>query len=400
MQPRSEVTIDREAFKLIKRTIRNAAVSYRNKMKDPTYKTELPQSLGIKLTNRCNLRCTHCFQWNEDGYHHQMDKAEQNMDLDPAIFKQLLDDTKAVKSRLYLWGGEPMFHRQFSEILGHIQNDRREMTICTNGLLINKHLDQILDLSENLELLIAVEGFEKEHDLIRGKGTFKKTMAEIDRLVELREQGLYKGRISVHAVINDNMIGRMTELLEFFESKKLDLVMLCFPWYISRETSVKMDHYFTEKFSWLRQLDERHISSWHAFKYKINPNNMEALMNDLNAINERVWKIRIRYQPGLDYDEIDKFIHGEEMTSRCSNNCLALTSRTDIIPDGSVLPCKFFSEFTVGNLKNKSLRDIWDSEEYDKIRQTINEGGLTPACSKCSVLYLHGASGLQSLNYI
>ncbi|WPP40168.1 radical SAM protein [Paenibacillus hunanensis] len=400
MQPRSEVTIDREAFKLIKRTIRNAAVSYRNKMKDPTYKTELPQSLGIKLTNRCNLRCTHCFQWNEDGYHHQMDKAEQNMDLDPAIFKQLLDDTKAVKSRLYLWGGEPMFHRQFSEILGHIQNDRREMTICTNGLLINKHLDQILDLSENLELLIAVEGFEKEHDLIRGKGTFKKTMAEIDRLVELREQGLYKGRISVHAVINDNMIGRMTELLEFFESKKLDLVMLCFPWYISRETSVKMDHYFTEKFSWLRQLDERHISSWHAFKYKINPNNMEALMNDLDAINERVWKIRIRYQPGLDYDEIDKFIHGEEMTSRCSNNCLALTSRTDIIPDGSVLPCKFFSEFTVGNLKNKSLRDIWDSEEYDKIRQTINEGGLTPACSKCSVLYLHGASGLQSLNYI
>ncbi|WP_322903353.1 radical SAM/SPASM domain-containing protein [Paenibacillus campi] len=400
MQPRSEVTIDREAFKLIKRTIRNAAVSYRNKMKDPTYKTELPQSLGIKLTNRCNLRCTHCFQWNEDGYHHQMDKAEQNMDLDPAIFKQLLDDTKAVKSRLYLWGGEPMFHRQFSEILGHIQNDRREMTICTNGLLINKHLDQILDLSENLELLIAVEGFEKEHDLIRGKGTFKKTMAEIDRLVELREQGLYKGRISVHAVINDNMIGRMTELLEFFESKKLDLVMLCFPWYISRETSVKMDHYFTEKFSWLRQLDERHISSWHAFKYKINPDNMEALMNDLNAINERVWKIRIRYQPGLDYDEIDKFIHGEEMTSRCSNNCLALTSRTDIIPDGSVLPCKFFSEFTVGNLKNQSLRDIWDSEEYDRIRQTINEGGLTPACSKCSVLYLHGASGLQSLNYI
>ncbi|WP_411345783.1 radical SAM protein [Paenibacillus sp. WLX1005] len=400
MQPRSEVTIDREAFKLIKRTVRNATVSYRNKIKDPTYRTELPQSLGIKLTNRCNLRCTHCFQWNEDGYHHNMEKAEQNMDLDPAIFKQLLDDTREVKSRLYLWGGEPMFHRQFSEIMGHIQNDRREMTICTNGLLINKHLDQILDLSENLELLIAVEGFEAEHDLIRGKGTFKKTMAEIDRLVELREQGLYKGRISVHAVINDNMIGRMSELLEFFESKKLDLVMLCFPWYISRETSLKMDRYFADRFSWLRQLDERHISSWHAFKYKINPNKMEALMDDLNKINDRVWKIRVRYQPGLDYDEIDKFIHGDEMTSRCSNNCLALTSRTDIIPDGSVMPCKFFAEFTVGNLKNKSLKEIWDSEEYAQIRQTINEGGLTPACSKCSVLYLHGASGLQSLNYI
>ncbi|MDN4616892.1 radical SAM protein [Paenibacillus sp. PsM32] len=400
MQPRSEVTIDRKEFQLIKRTVRNATVSYRNQIKDPTYKTPIPQSLGIKLTNRCNLRCTHCFQWNEDGYHHQMDKAEQNMDLDPAIFKQLLDDTKEAKSRLYLWGGEPMFHRQFGQILEYIQNDRREMTICTNGLLIDKFLEPILDLSENLELLIAVEGFEYEHNLIRGKGTFQKTMAQIDRLVELRDQGLYKGRISVHAVINDNMIGRMTELLEFFESKKLDLVMLCFPWYISRETSLKMDTYFSEKFQWLRQLDERHISSWHAFKYKINPDRMDALMEDLHKINDRIWKIRVRYQPGLDYDEIDKFIHGDEMTSRCSNHCLALTSRTDIVPDGSVMPCKFFSEFTVGNLKEKSLKEIWDSEEYENVRHIINKEGLTPACSKCSVLYLHGAGTVNSLDYI
>lgn len=80
----------------------------------------------------------------------------------------------------------------------------------------------MLDLSERLELLIAIEGFEREHDLIRGKGTFQKTMRQMDRLIELRDQGLYKGRVTVHAVINDNMIGRMYEFLQMLEDKRLD----------------------------------------------------------------------------------------------------------------------------------------------------------------------------------
>lgn len=395
MQPKSHVLIDEKAFKLIKRNLKNASVSYRNSVKDPAFRTDMPHTIGIKLTNRCNLRCTHCFEWNEEGYHHQMDKEEQNMDLDPALLRQILQETQEVKSRLYMWGGEPMFHRRFDEILDVLAEDRREMTFCTNGLLIDKHLDRILELSDNLELLIAVEGFEREHDLIRGKGTFKKTMAQMQRLIELRDQGLYKGRVTVHAVINDNMIGRMFEFLEMFETMKLDLVLLTFPWYISKETSLKMDDYFSRNFSWLRELEENNISSWHAFKYKINPDHIDPLMQELRRINERVWNIRVRYQPGLDFEEIDKFIHGEELVSRCSSRCLALNSRTDILPDGKVMPCKFFSEFTIGSLQENTLREIWESDKYEMTRSIINEKGLTPVCSKCSVLYLHGAGSLK-----
>ena len=98
----------------------------------------------------------------------------------------------------------------------------------------------------------------------------------------------------------------------------------------------------------------------------------------------------MRYQPGLDFDEIEEFIHGDEMTSRCGTNCLALSTRMDIAPDGQVMACKFFSEFSPGSLNESGLKEVWDSEAYDKIRDIINNGGLTPACSKCSVLYLHG----------
>jgi hypothetical protein len=37
-------------------------------------------------------------------------------------------------------------------------------------------------------------------------------------------------------------------------------VLLTFPWYISKETSLKMDEYFTRNFSWLRQLEEKNMT--------------------------------------------------------------------------------------------------------------------------------------------
>jgi radical SAM protein with 4Fe4S-binding SPASM domain len=392
MQPTSDVKMDQKSFDVLKKTIKSIVVPTRERKNDPSYKTSLPTSLGIKLTNRCNLRCKHCYQWNEEGYHHEMDEATQNLDIDVEIVKKLLEDTREMNSRLYLWGGEPLFHKKFAQIAELLENDMRDTTICTNGYLIDKYLEPLIKISSKLELLIAIEGFEKEHDLIRGKGAFKTTIEQINRLVELREQGIYQGIISVHSVINDNMIGKLYELMEFFEETGIDLVLLCFPWFISHDTSNKMDDYFTENFNWLHDINDTK-SSWHAFKYQIDPQNIDALMDDLKRINKRVWKTRVRYQPGLDFDEIENFIRGNEMKTRCADQCLVLSTRVDITPTGNVSACKFFAEFSVGNLKDSSLAEIWNSESYDKVRKTINSG-LTPACSKCNVLYLHSASSM------
>ncbi|MBB3108129.1 radical SAM protein with 4Fe4S-binding SPASM domain [Paenibacillus phyllosphaerae] len=391
MQPKSRVELDELKFERLKRTIKNIAVPLREKSKNPTYKTDVPESVGIKLTNRCNLRCIHCYQWNEDGYHHNMPLEEQNRELDIELFRHILEETREKKSRLYIWGGEPLFHRKFDEILDLLAEDRRETVICTNALLMGKYMDKLCAISDGLDFLIAIEGFQSEHDFIRGKGSFKKAMDSIDELVRRRKEGLFRGSISIHTVINENMIGHMTELVEMFEAKGVDLVILCFPWYISQETSLKMDHYFKETFSWLNRMEEGKVSSWHAYKYKFNPDKLPQLMDELKRINERFWNTRVRYQPGLELREIDEFIRGEQMTpSRCGNHCLALSTRMDVNPDGTVTACKFFAEFQVGDLKANRLSDVWHSKSYDGVREIINGQGLTPVCSKCSVLYLHG----------
>jgi len=387
MQPTSKLNLNEQSGALLLRTIKHVVEARRQR---EASHLNLPETLGVKLTNRCNLRCAHCYQWNESGYHRDMARSEQNLDLDIGIFERLLEETRPVKSRLYLWGGEPLVHRNIERILELVEQDPREITICTNAHFISKHIDVLCRISENLEFLIAVEGFEKEHDLLRGRGSFNKVMSTIDDLLHLREAGRFKGKLSIHTVISDGMIGRFHELMEFYESKGIDLVLLCFPWYISEETSREMDAFVGEKFDWLIDLGKgRH--SWDAFKYRIAPQSVDTLMDDLRRINSRTWTMKIRYQPGLEFEEIEAFVRGKTMTARCATTCHVLHTRADITPTGNVSACKFFSEFSVGNLREQSLGTLWQSDPYRRIRETFGQQ-LSPACSKCNVLYLHAHS--------
>lgn len=169
------------------------------------------------------------------------------------------------------------------------------------------------------------------------------------------------------------------------------MVIVCFPWYISDECSQGMDDYFDQKFDFLKDGGPKSERSWQAFKYKLDPQYIPALMNELGRINNRVWKMRLRYQSNLELDQIEDFVLGKEITGTGTMNkkCLALSNRMDVSPDGSVIACKFFREFEIGNLKNSSVTELWHSLTYRTIRETMDEK-LSPACSKCSVLHLHG----------
>src|SRR6516164_6876147 len=138
MQPSSKLNLDKHSGALLLRTIKQVVEARRQR---EAGQLNLPETVGIKLTNRCNLRCSHCYQWNESGYHRDMSRREQNSDLDIALFECLLEETRPVKSRLYLWGGEPLVHREIGRILQLLEADPRETTICTNAYFVGKHID-------------------------------------------------------------------------------------------------------------------------------------------------------------------------------------------------------------------------------------------------------------------
>jgi len=391
MRPKTEVKRTPKDLQILKRTIRTAVETKRNKEKLPAYATPLPESVGIKLTNQCNLRCKHCYQWNDTGYHHYMTLQQQREQLDIGLLERVIVETEPARSRLYIWGGEPLVYSRFDRLVELLEQYPRETTICTNAVLIPKRIEELLRISDNLELLIALDGFEEENDALRGKGVFGKAIDAIRMLVQLREEGRFRGRISVHTVINDAMTSKLYDLLAFLEELGVDLVMVCFPWYISDECTQGMDDYFDRHFDFLPASEQRGERSWHAFNYKLDPDYIPALLQELERINSRTWKMLVRYQPNLEPDQIEPFVLGQELAGGGTMNkkCLALSNRMDITPDGTMIACKFFKEFEIGNLNDGPVQELWHNNTYRQIRELMDER-LTPACSKCSVLHLHG----------
>jgi radical SAM protein with 4Fe4S-binding SPASM domain len=66
--------------------------------------------------------------------------------------------------------------------------------------------------------------------------------------------------------------------------------------------------------------------------------------------------------------------------------------------DGAVLPCTqdFFGKFIVGDVKNSSLREIWNGESMRQLRQKLAEGSIADlkACSECDRVWREGFLGV------
>jgi radical SAM protein with 4Fe4S-binding SPASM domain len=350
----------------------------------------LPEEVALKLTNRCNLRCKHCYQWNEEGHHRDLPKSEQVRDLNFEVVREVFEATREIKPNLYLWGGEPLMYRDWDRLTDLLYEDPRWTAICTNGIDIERRLDSLLRISETLEMYVAVEGFQQEHDAIRGRDTFRRTMHGIDLLLDARKKGTYKGEISINTVITDAMVPQLYELLEYFEDKGVDTVYLSFLWYLSSETSSKMDQYVARNFNWLCSEADNARFSWHAYKYHQDPRMAGRLIEELARVRGRDWKLKLRYNPALEDHEVEEFLRGSDKPAQGKTRCLAIHSRLDVMPNGEVVSCKFFPEFRMGNLNEEATVKVWNSERFNQLRATILREGLMPVCSKCNLLYTRG----------
>lgn len=387
MQPKTSVRFDRTTFQRMKTIIRNKGEILRSRGQQKSFAVPLPREIGIQLTRKCNLRCRHCYQWNAKGLftHAAADAPAEELDL--GIIARVLRDTAAVKSNLYLWGGEPLLYSRWGEMSEIMTRDPRWTVICTNGLLIGERLEHLLKISRHLTLLISVDGLQAAHDQIRGRGVFARVIRNIRELLQLQKKGIYQGLISIYCVLHSAVIPRMYEFAEYCEALGIDSLYFGFPWYIPPAVAERMDAYF-------RRLSPGGKApaggySWHSYTYCFPETDLEMLCRQMDALCGREWKMRIRLQPALNREEVRDYLYGAGKPAQNRRICLATSSRIDINADGTAGPCKFFPELSMGNLHEQSLGRIWQSPEYAEFRRSVSRG-LMPVCAKCVLLYLHG----------
>lgn len=392
MHPRIDVPLDELTFRRAVKVAQNRAEVSRGCQTDAAFAPPLPPELGLQLTDRCNLRCSHCFQYGDDGLFVQPDFAEKNVELDIDVLARLLDDTDPVDAKVYLWGGEPLVYRHWDRLVELLAAHRRRVVLCTNGIATAKKVESFCRL-EDLVVLTSIDGFEEENDALRGKNSFRRVIEGLDVLLERQRRGDFRGQVSVNCVISDALIPRVYELAEFFEGKGINTLHLSLPWYMSRQVATDMDVFYEAHFSWLKQQRLNRytgaVPSWYSYGFRISPHGIDTLMEQIEQIARRSWTMRIRYNPALEPDEMREFLKGRLEAPSGRPRCFSVATRLNVLPNGDVTTCKLFPEFTIGNLHKQPVAELWRGSNANDARGIL-AAGLTPVCSRCTQLYQHG----------
>jgi radical SAM protein with 4Fe4S-binding SPASM domain len=388
--PRTTKRFDVREFADLTRTVEIRSRTRRALAADPLYAAPVPEEVSMQLTYRCNLRCSHCYQWSEQGFFRDYSLEKQRSELDLEIVESVLRATAEQRSKLFLWGGEPLMHSRFGEVAGLLARYPRTVNMCTNGLLLDRHLDHLLPIGHQLNLVVSLDGLEPDHEALRGRGSFARTVRGITTMLDLQRAGRFAGEVSVACMVSNETVGRMFDFMAWAEDLGVNTVYFQLPWYISPETAAAMDELYERCFAWLEPPPPGQRPTWHSYSYRLEPESIPELRDSMARLASRPWRIRIRYQPQLEDDEVEDFVRGTSRPAQRRSRCLAVSNRLEVHADGKVSSCKFFPEFVVGDLHDETVLAVWQGERFRRVRDVLRETGLMPVCSKCGLLYMSG----------
>lgn len=134
-----------------------------------------PRAAYVHVTFVCNLACPFCYSAD--------DRRNKHPDLDTermqTIFRKLREGQV---EDLVISGGEPFVRKDMIELLRYCKHDLgfRHIVVITNGTLLQdvSQLKGIVD-----QVAVSIDGYDEEtNSPIRGKGSFAKAIATVERL--------------------------------------------------------------------------------------------------------------------------------------------------------------------------------------------------------------------------
>jgi len=167
----------------------------------------------IKLTNRCNLNCSHCYIQAHDS----MKKGKCDLEFrDVRRFIDYIinlgDELGEPTLTLQLFGGEPTLHNDFLEIVEYIRSKGIYVKVSTNAANV-KHFqsgsfDKYFD-DKNVEWRVSLESHIPEaHNKIRPNSYHK----VVDNLAYMAER---KANISIKTIVSHHNFSHFEDTIYF-----------------------------------------------------------------------------------------------------------------------------------------------------------------------------------------
>jgi radical SAM protein with 4Fe4S-binding SPASM domain len=323
-----------------------------------------------------------CGQWGVAGTSKDMSPEELKADLSLDEIYEIIDDIKTFKPNVTLFGGEPLLYSNWEKVVSRIKKEGMRCNIITNGILLEKYADSIIDLGVD-EIIFSLDGPREVHDEVRSaKGTFDKAYRGLKLIRDIKEKsGTNKPVVNISSTIFEVNYRRLDELISIAEELKASTITFHHLIFLSKEMYDQHNKIFNDYYGMT-------CNDWRGFVRDSLPDiDVDFLIRKIEDISKRNSKVKIAFYPNFTNEEIRRYYtEFDFVSSGYGKRCLSPWMVSYIFPDGTVRPCQSLN-FSPGNVRKESFRKIWNNEKYMRFRRITKKEKKYPVCTRCTELY-------------
>jgi len=316
------------------------------------------------LTERCNLRCRHCYQGQRRIQEMTVDEVRREIDGATEMFKAWEEEHGIkVSPSIHFTGGEPFLYKGLWDVIAYSKDKGYGVAMMTNGCLLKEEDARKASLLKISDIQVSLEGPPVLHDSIRSNGSFAAAAKGVEHLVG------FGNRVSANVTLSRLNVDKIEETTEIAE---------------------RMGFYGI------------------GFSRIVPCGRGKALLDSLltpRELKSAYQRVRALNRPSFEVttgDPLAGTLFGTKTTSGCNltlSGCSAGFSGVTITSNGSVMPCRRIG-LVAGNLKKKPLRVIWASSKLlwqlrkrESYRGKCGRCSLWPSCRGCrAVAYAYSVS--------
>lgn len=319
-------------------------------------------TLVWEMTMGCNLRCKHCASSCKGRLEDELTEQEA-MDVTRQIISMHPD-------WISLSGGEPLLRSDWAELTKTLKEHHIGVRMITNGTLLDKAAAGQMKASGIDLVSISIDGPEEIHDGIRGKGVYHK----------VREAFSYLQNAGITCGVNTTVI---KENIDHLEEMYRDFIHFgVYSWQI--QPGLPEGNLAEHPDS---VLDLNDIKRMVEFSYVKNKEGIiKVLLAETVGYYSKMETLSRTMALGADSPIIWR-------------GCNAGIRSLGILHNGDVVGCTSIRKknFVEGNLRERTLSDIWNDKEAFKWRRNMKTSDLGNVCGTCrySAVCLGGCSNVR-----
>jgi radical SAM protein with 4Fe4S-binding SPASM domain len=265
-------------------------------------------------------------------------------------WKQVIKDAASCGTRAIIFsGGEPLLREDIFELISFTKDNSMDACLTSNGYLIDNEVSGKFRRAGIDVVNISIEGPQRIHDYMRGKGMFEKAIIALENLRKHKIESTIATMVSRY---NYKYLTYVGELARQYGV-----------------TTIKFQP-FSKIFLSNQQGGENFL---------ISDRKIEAIRQIIGRVIKFCNNHAIATNPA-GYLEMIPFYLGRRHI-KSNNGCGALEDSCPINPNGDIYPCWALADkdTLIGNLKEDSFLNIWDSPRRRSLIEKIKKEGC-PGC--------------------